>query len=254
MNRTKVLLVEDEELFAGSFEQILKDIEPTFDVTARLDSVTSAVKWLNENSADLIFLDIQLSDGLSFEIFEKVKVDSPIIFLTSYDQFAIKAFKLNSLDYLLKPININELKRALEKYKKYALTSSGQIDYKQLVSLITGRIHEYKKRYVVYIGEKIKYIETENIAYFFILERDVYMRDKEGGTYPIDFSLDKLQLLLDPEHFFRINRRYIINISSIKNMFTLSKSNFKIELSPKPDEDTIVSLSRSADFRRWLNQ
>jgi DNA-binding LytR/AlgR family response regulator len=254
MNKIKVLLVEDEELFAQSLEQILIEMDPGIEVVTTLVSVSSAIKWLKKNTVDLIFLDIQLSDGLSFEIFEKVTIEIPLIFITSYDEYAIKAFKLNSIDYLLKPVNNYELKQAIEKFRKYAVKTSNKIDYRHLADMIMNKNNMYKRRFVVYAGQKMKYIETKEIAFFYILESDVYACDKEGKMYPVEFTLDKLETLLDPEQFFRINRKYIINISAIKNMYPLSKSSIKVELSTKTNEDTVVSLSRTAEFRRWLNK
>lgn len=254
MTMIKTLIVEDEELLANNLELALKEVEPTLEVVAKLESVASSIKWLTNNKPDLIFLDIQLSDGLSFEIFEKVMVESPVIFLTAYNQYAIRAFKLNSIDYLLKPLNIADLKNALSKFKKQKQLSTPAGDLKMLFEMMKNLDVVYKKRFVVYVGDKIKYIETENIAYFFIVEGDTFMRDFEGSTYPCDYSLDKLQPEIDPAIFFRVNRQYTVNLKAIKQMFTVSKSAIKLDLLPKPDEDVFVSLSRSSEFKKWLNQ
>jgi DNA-binding LytR/AlgR family response regulator len=195
-----------------------------------------------------------LSDGLSFEIFQKVKIETPVIFLTAYDQYAIRAFKLNSIDYLLKPLNIQELKSALIKFRKQLVQKSQGDEFVKLIDLLQHKEPSYRKRFVVYVAEKIKYIETENVAYFFIIEGETFFRDFEGNNYPCDFSLDKLASELDPAIFFRVNRQYTINLKAIKHMYNLTKSSIKIDLNPRPDEEVFVSLSRSGDFKRWLNQ
>ena len=248
----KVLIIEDEKIFANNLEQILKNIDDSIIVQAKIGSVEETVIWLQENQTDLIFLDIHLSDGLSFEIFEQVKITTPIIFLTSYDQYAIKAFKLNSIDYLIKPINIEELVQAIEKYK--SLKQSPIIDYQQIINLLGNKQPEYKKRFLAHFADKIKSIETNEIAYFYFAERDTYLCTFDGKKYSIEFSLDKLETMINPDKFFRINRRYIINIKAISNMFTLSKSKIKVELKPPADDDTVVSLSKSSGFRRWLSR
>jgi two-component system, LytTR family, response regulator LytT len=250
----KTLIIEDEELLANNLELTLKEIDRDIEVVAKIESVTSSINWLAANKADLIFLDIQLSDGLSFDIFEKVKVESPVIFLTAYDQYAIRAFKLNSIDYLLKPLNIDDLKNALVKFKKQNLISASSSDLRMLFDIIKNREVVYKKRFVVYVGEKIKYIEIENIAYFFIIEGETFMRDFEGNIYPCDYSLDKLQPDIDPAIFFRVNRQYTVNLRAIKQMFAMSKSAIKLDLLPKTDEDVFISLSRNSEFKKWLNQ
>jgi DNA-binding LytR/AlgR family response regulator len=254
MNKTRIAIIEDEELFADSLEAILKELDPSFSILAKIGSVKVATEWLKNNPVDLIFLDIHLSDGKSFEIFENIKLEIPVIFLTSYDQYAIKAFSVNSVDYLLKPVNIDDLKRAIDKFKKFSPADINSIDYRELVKAMTEDRKDYKKRFLTSFGDKIKYIETDRIAYFFILERDIFLRDNDGSNYPVEYSLDKLQLILDPEKFFRINRKYLINISAIKNMFALGKSRIKIELFPKADENIFVSLSHTSEFRKWLNK
>jgi DNA-binding LytR/AlgR family response regulator len=254
MSKIKTLIVEDEELFASSLEQILINIDQDIVVVAKLESIRSTVEWLQQNTVDLIFMDIQLSDGTSFEIFDKVEIEVPVVFLTSYDQYAIKAFKQNSIGYLLKPLNIEDLKAAITKFKKHNATRLEKFEISSLLKMMKNERTEYKRRFIVYVGEKIKYIDAENIAYFFIAEGEAFMRESEGRIYPSDSSLDKIQTLLDPSLFFRINRQYLINIKAIKNMYTYSKSAIKIELAPKPDEDIFVSLSRTTDFKRWLNQ
>lgn len=248
-----VLIIEDETLAADRLEKKLKQIDPGCQVLAKIGSVKESVKWLMQNSADLIFLDIQLSDGLSFSIFDRVNVDTPIIFTTAYDQYAIKAFQLNSVSYLLKPIRNKDLEESLKKYR--AMKSAFSIDFETLLANYRGEKPDYKKRFLIRIGDKLKKVETADIAYFFAMEKNVFLTGFNGNSLPVDHSLDNLENLLDPEKFFRINRRYIVNLESIQNMVAWSRSRIKLELHPKPDDetDTVVSIDRSADFKKWMN-
>lgn len=248
-----VLIIEDEKFAAEKLEDMLHEIDPKIKVLAKLGSITESTKWLLQNSADLIFLDIQLSDGISFSIFEQVTVTTPIIFTTAYDQYAIKAFQLNSISYLLKPIRKNDLAESLQKYK--SLKSAFSIDFDALVAHIHGREPEYKKRFLIQIGDKIRKIEVSEIAYFYVLEKGIYLKTYQGNSYPIDFTLDKMEGMLNPEVFFRINRKYLVNMESISNMVAYSRGRIKLELRPKTDDeyDSIVSIDRSADFKKWMN-
>lgn len=248
-----VLIIEDEALAAEKLEQMVFDLNPAIKVLAKLGSINESVKWLMNNTADLIFLDIQLSDGISFSIFEQVIINTPIIFTTAYDQYAIKAFQLNSISYLLKPIRKTDLAESLKKYQ--SLKSAFSIDFEMLLANIQGRNPEHKKRFLIQIGEKIRKIELSEVAYFFVLEKAVYLKTFQGNAYPVDYTLDKLESLISPEKFFRINRKYIVSIDSISNMLVYSRSRVKLELTPKADDelDTIVSIDRSSDFKKWLN-
>lgn len=249
----RVLIIEDEKLLAERLERLITKIEPKSIILDKLQSIEESVIWFNKNEADLIFLDIHLSDGVSFKIFEQIEITTPIIFTTAYDQYAIKAFKLNSIDYLLKPIDEDELKESIKKYK--SLDNKQKIvDLKQLLSSVENPKSEYRKRFMVYAGQKVKSIKTEDIAYFYVMEKSVFMCTKNNENYDVDFSLDKLETFLDPDIFFRINRRYIVNIESIKNMYPLSNSRIKVELNPMSKEETNVSLHRCRNFKNWLNQ
>ncbi len=248
-----ILIIEDEVFAAEKLEQMLFDINPAISVLAKLGSINESVKWLMNNTTDLIFLDIQLSDGISFSIFEQVTINTPIIFTTAYDQYAIKAFQLNSISYLLKPIRKKDLEESLKKYQ--SLKSAFSIDFEMLLANIQGREPDYKKRFLIQIGEKIRKVELSEIAYFFVLEKAVYLRTFQGNSYPVEYTLDKLESLINPEKFFRINRKYIVSIDSISNMLAYSRSRVKLELKPNAEEelDTIVSIDRSSDFKKWLN-
>ncbi len=249
----KVVIIEDETLAAERLEKMLKESVPDITIVAEITSVESSVAWLKENSVDLIFLDIQLTDGLSFSIFDRIEVKTPIIFTTAYDQYAIKAFELNSISYLLKPIKKRDLENSLQKYQ--SLKSAYSIDFEALLSTIKGK-GEYKKRFLVQIADKYKKVETGDIAYFFALEKSVFFRTTERQTYPLDITLDQVEKVIDPELFFRINRKYIVNINAISNMISWSKRRIKVELRPAVDDnvDTIVSMERYSEFKKWLDK
>ena len=249
-----VLIVEDEALAADRLEKILKEITPEITVLAKLGSIKESVKWLMLNSADLIFLDIQLSDGLSFSIFDQVSVQTPVIFTTAYDQYAIKAFQLNSVSYLLKPIRKNELAESLQKYK--SLKAAFSIDFEGLLSAIQGRKSEFRKRFLIQVADKFRKVEIEEIAYFYTTDGIVFLKTLDGFSYPADTSLDNLESTVDPAQFYRINRKYFVSMKSISQMFAWSRSRIKLVLKPLVDDDneTIVSIDRSNEFKKWLNK
>ncbi len=249
----KVLIVEDENIAADKLEQMLLEVNPSIQVLAKTGSIKESVKWLYLNSADLIFLDIQLSDGISFSIFEQVSVNTPVIFTTAYDQYAIKAFQLNSISYLLKPIRKSDLAESIQKYRN--LKSAFNIDFDLLFAEVRGKNPGYKKRFMIQIGEKIKKVETSEVAYFYVLDKGVYLRTYSGSYYPVEYTLDKLETMIDPTVFFRINRKYLVSMDAISNMVAWSRGRVKLELKPKTDDifDAVVSIDRSADFKKWLN-
>jgi DNA-binding LytR/AlgR family response regulator len=248
-----VLIIEDEKLAADKLESMIHQINPDIRIMAKLGSVKESIKWLIQNSADLIFLDIQLSDGISFSIFEQVSINTPIIFTTAYDQYAIKAFQVNSISYLLKPIRKSDLADSLQKYQ--AFKSAFSIDFELLMANMQGKEPGFKKRFLIQVGEKIKKIDVTEIAYFCVLNKGVYLHTFQGNSYAIEYTLDGLETLLNPSAFFRINRKYLVNLDSIASMVAYSRGRVKIELKPKADHelDTIVSIDRSANFKKWLN-
>lgn len=250
----KTVIIEDEKLAQERLEELINQIDPSIEVAEKLTSVKDSVKWLKQNKPDLIFLDIQLEDGLSFEIFDKVTIEVPVIFTTAYDQYAIKAFKINSIDYLLKPIRKTELEDALNKYKK--MKSSYLRDFEDVFKSIVNKEVSFKKRFLVQYGQKIKKVETGEVAFFYAMEKNVFMTTFAGSNYPVNFSLDKLTEVLNPEKFFRINRKMIINFDSIKNMIPYSRSRIKIDLNPpEPKEvEALVSVERTYSFKEWLDK
>ena len=249
-----VLIIEDEALAADRLEKMLQEITPDIKILAKLGSVKDSVKWLMLNTADLIFLDIQLSDGISFSIFEQVSVPTPVIFTTAYDQYAIKAFQLNSVSYLLKPIRKNDLAESLQKFK--LLKSAFSIDFGSLLSSLQGQKPEFRKRFLIQIADKFRKIEIEEIAYFNASDRSVFLTTLDGHSYDVDLSLDTLENSVDPSQFFRINRKYLVNMKSITNMFAWSRSRIKLVLKPlvQSETDTIVSIDRTTDFKKWMNR
>ena len=250
-----ILIIEDEEPAFRRLQKMLKELEPNHTMLNQIVSVSSAIKWFKENDApDLIISDIQLSDGISFEIFKQVDIKCPIIFTTAYDQYAIEAFKVNSIDYLLKPVKKEELEKAVTKFKNLIPTTSAPaIDINKLLqSLQPATGNDYKKRFVVRYGEHIKTIDIEEVVYFYTEDKATFLCTKDARRFVVDFNLDTLDSILDPKVFFRINRQFIISIHSIAEMFAYSKSRVLIKLNPAAKHETIVSTERSADFKHWL--
>jgi DNA-binding LytR/AlgR family response regulator len=247
----KVIIVEDEQLAADNLEKLLVSIDAGIEVLAKLDSVRSTVQWLTHAACDLIFLDIQLSDGISFSIFEQLEVKIPVIFTTAYDQFALKAFKLNSIDYLLKPINLDELRQSLAKFKEFHQNKTVP-DIQKLIQAIR-QTEQYQERFLVNAGQKLRSVKVSETAYFYAREKAVFLCTFENKHYDIDYTLEKLQEILDPKKFFRINRHLIVNIEAIVAMHTVSKSRLKLELKPTTQDEVIVSFNNVQEFKRWLN-
>ena len=247
------VIIEDERLAADRLEEMIQEVSPDIRITAKIGSIREAVKWFMSHSADLIFLDIQLSDGLSFSIFDQVAVNTPVIFTTAYDQYAIKAFQLNSVAYLLKPVRKTELRESLDKLE--SLQNSFNIDFDRLAALLEGKKPDFKKRFLIQVGRKFRKIEISDIAYFFAQDKTIFLKTFQSQIFPIDHTLDMLEGLIDPERFFRINRKFFISMDAIQNMTAYSRSRIKLDLIPPVDssDDTIVSIERSGDFRKWLN-
>jgi two-component system, LytTR family, response regulator LytT len=250
----KTLIIEDEQPAALRLEKLLKGIDHEIDVIGILDTAESAIRWFESHThPDLIMLDIQLGDGLSFNIFNKVKVESYVIFTTAYDEYAIRAFELNSIDYLLKPVNETRLSQSIAKFRKFS-PAQQNISIRKLLETIENRDSKYKKRFVVTITGKIKVVETENVAFFYSKEKNTFLCSADKRHYPVEFSLDQLESILNPELFIRVNRQYIVQYKSISKIDILSKSRIRIETAPSSDEEILVSSSRTSDFRNWLER
>ncbi|MEO6286163.1 MAG: LytTR family DNA-binding domain-containing protein [Dyadobacter sp.] len=249
----KILVIEDEKPAARRLIQLIQERMPDAEIYDSIDTVTAAVTWLKNNpEPELIFLDIQLADGISFEIFEKVKVTAPIIFCTAYDQYAIKAFKLNSIDYLLKPVDPEELTNALEKFK--TARKEPAISLEQIRSLIKPASKPFKTRFLVKIGERIQTVDVQDIGFFYSEDKVTFLQTRAGKKYIIDYTLDELEEMLSPDTFFRLNRKYISAISAIKDVFTYSNSRLKIHLENCMDNDILISREKMGVFKSWLGQ
>ncbi len=253
----RTLIIEDEALACEKVVDYLNRYSKEFIVLGCLDSVQAAISWLGANEPpDLIFLDIYLADGSCFEIFEKIEVNAPVIFTTAHDQYAIQAFQVNSIDYLLKPLNYNDFAKALLKLEKVSGTIFSKLDnrVKELLKTIKSANRPYKSRFLVKCGERIRYIETGEIAFFYSEDKLTFLVTKQQNKHAIDYSLDGLQSQLDPFLFFRVNRKYLMNIHSIKVVDPFYKGKLRIEAFPASAEDIIVSSEKAKDFKKWLSQ
>ena len=249
----KILIIEDEPPAVQRLEKLLKEIEPGSIILESIVSVATAVKWLSQHPApDVIISDIQLADGLSFEIFKTVPTLCPVIFTTAFDQYAIEAFKVNSIDYLLKPIKKEDLSAAINNMKQLAGANQVPLDITKLMQALTPANTNYKNRFAVKFGGHLRTIETKDIVYFYTEDKINFLTTKEGRRYTTEYNLDTLETMLDPKIFFRINRQYIICIHAIAEMFSYSKSRVLIKLNPPAKYETIVSTERSGDFKLWL--
>jgi DNA-binding LytR/AlgR family response regulator len=251
----KVLIIEDEPLAAERLGNLVRELHAEIQLVATLDSVQRSVVWLSQNTVDLIFMDIQLADGLSFEIFEKIEIKTPVIFTTAYNEYALKAFKVNSIDYILKPIDKEELTAAYKKYQ--TLTQQPVAPAKMLESIgyaMQMLTKKYKERFVIKVGEHLKSLEVKEILFFFSLEKTTFAQTKDGRKHILDFTLDQLEGLLDPTHYFKINRKYIVSMSSIQDMINHTNSRIRLVLKTSDDADVIVARERVQEFKEWLDR
>ncbi|WP_424960951.1 LytR/AlgR family response regulator transcription factor [Ekhidna sp.] len=244
-----VLIIEDEPAASEQLSQLLNEVDSSINVIGVIRSLNEARQTLPSTSADLIFMDIHLNDGISFSIFDSVRVETPIIFTTSRDEYAIDAFSVNSIDYLLKPVSKSDLTRAIEKFRHLKIN---QIDFDQLNRSLQKS--SYQKRFMVTAGERIVSVKVEEIAYFYAKGKLVYLCRHDGMKHLIDHTLQELENLLDPDDFFRINRQFIIHLEAIKEMFSFSRSRIKVVLEPIFLESAIVSSERVSAFKKWLNR
>lgn len=249
-----ILIIEDETLAAEKLKNLLLEIDPSFEVLASLRSIESATEWLSQHThPDLIVTDIQLLDGLSFEIFQQVKVNMPVIFTTAYDQYAIRAFEVNSIDYLLKPVQKEKLTASLQKLKSRD-KSPAPIAYDEVLKLLRSSQPEYKSRFMVRIGQRIVAIPVEKIAYFFSESKLTYIVTDDNRKYPFDLPLDEIDEQINPKSFFKINRQFIISFASIAEIHPYFKGRIKLKLNPDQPEEIIVSSERTPEFKKWLDQ
>ena len=248
-----VIIIEDEKPSARRLQRMLKELD--VDAQTMLHSVEDSIEWFKNNEhPDVIFLDIQLSDGLSFEIFDVIEIKSAVIFTTAYDEYALQAFKLNSIDYLLKPIDGEELVLAIDKYKqRLPEKKSVTLDFNDIKKLLINPIdRDYKKRFSIKFGQHLKLINIENIECFYSENKGTYLHTNEGRNYLLDSTLEHLEDELDPNVFFRINRKFYVNINAIKDMVSYTNSRLQIKLNSYNEQEVIVARERVKDFKAWL--
>jgi len=249
----KLLIFEDEKPAAEWLRQLILKFDPRIVVLSVIDSVSGAVEWFQQNPVpDLVFMDIQLADGLSFEIFEKTKVLCPVIFTTAYEEYAIKAFKVNSVDYLLKPIAYNEMEAAFQKFGN-SVQASPTVTIELLNKVKEMLRKQYKTRFVIKVGEHLKSITVEDILFFYSLEKATFLCTADFKTYVVDYSLDRISEMVDEHRFFRINRKYILSNQSIADIIYYSNSRLKIKLKKPGEESIIVSRDKVSSFKEWLD-
>jgi DNA-binding LytR/AlgR family response regulator len=251
-----VLIIEDEPMAAQRLENLVKSLEPAVTILNKIDTVKRAVLWLQDNAApDLIFMDIQLADGISFMIFEQCTIKSPVIFTTAYDEYALKAFKVNSIDYILKPVDKDELAGALTKFR--ALTRQ-EPETKVLLSNIEQTIQmltkKHKSRFVIKVGEHLKTVEVENILYFFSQDKTTFCCTTDNRNLILDYTLEQLEEMVDPARFFRINRKYLIAATAMQDIISYTNSRLKLLLKGSQDQDIIVARERVQEFKDWLDR
>jgi DNA-binding LytR/AlgR family response regulator len=257
----KIFIVEDEDLAVKKLKKTLQSVDEDSIVIGQADSIKSSVEWLESNPApDLILMDIELADGQSFEIFNQVKVQSPVIFITSYDEYALKAFKVNSIDYLLKPVQKEDLQAAIEKYRQlktiYRENNSPQLSMDILVKELQQKLNikEYRKRFLVKHGQKLVSIDTEEIAYFFSDGRLNFFKTNDNRKFVVDYTMDELGDMLDPDKYFRISRSYFISVNSVDQIHDYFGNRLLLHLKPASEKEALVSREKVSDFKDWLGK
>jgi two-component system response regulator LytT len=258
----KILIVEDEDLAVKKLKKTLQTVDESATVVGESDSIKGTVNWLENNpSPDLILMDIELADGQSFEIFNHVEVKSPVIFITSYDEYALKAFKVNSVDYLLKPVQKEDLHAALDKYrqmkKMYASEAEApSINLDLLVKELQQKLQnkEYRKRFLVKHGQKLVSVEVEEIAYFFSDGRLNFFKTYDNRKFVVDYTMDELNEMLDPKNWFRISRSFFISVDSVSQIHDYFGNRLLLHLKPETEKEAIVSREKVTEFKNWLGK
>jgi DNA-binding LytR/AlgR family response regulator len=251
-----ILIIEDEPQAAQRMETLVKELIPESKIAGKIDSVKKSVQWLKNNPPpDLLLMDIQLADGISFQIFEQHDVKSPVIFTTAYDAYALKAFKVNSIDYILKPVDKEELNKALKKLQSF---SKNESETKLLLTNIGQAVEmlmkKYKTRFVIKVGEHLKTVEVENIRYFHSQEKATFCMTDDNRNFILDFTLDQLEDMVDPGIFFRINRKYFVKSGAIQDIISYTNSRLRLILKGSQDNDVIVARERVQEFKEWLDR
>ncbi|MFT4646176.1 MAG: DNA-binding LytR/AlgR family response regulator [Planctomycetota bacterium] len=247
------IIIEDESRAANKLEKLLLALNPTINILAKIETVEESIAFLKtQPNLDIIFSDIQLADGICFEIFDKVAVKCPIIFTTAFDNYAIKAFKTNGIDYLLKPFEKEEMQKALNKVETLKPQNT-MADLMKLASSLQTQKPSYKERFMVKIGDKINSITADEILIFYSLAKSTFILTKEGKKYIVDYSLEYLETILNPKMFYRISRKYYVSIHACKNIISYTNSRLNIKIDALKDEEIIVSRERVSDFKNWLD-
>lgn len=249
-----VLVIEDEHFAAQKLIRLVQKLRSDYTLNTVVDSVEGAANYLKTNSPDLIFCDIHLADGSSFAIFEMVEVNSPIIFTTAYNQYALQAFKVNSIDYLLKPIQEAELEKALLKFESQ-VPQKPAFNLTELANLLqqNSTENDFAERLMVFEGTKIKSVEVEQIALIYTENKTSFIVYKNGNQYTVNHTLDALEQRLNPKQFFRVNRQFIVNYTAIEHMLPASKGRLEIITAPKFNQEIVVSTERSPKFKKWID-
>jgi two-component system, LytTR family, response regulator LytT len=258
----KVLIIEDEELAVKKLQKTLASVDATAEVVGVADSIRSSVSWLQQNpSPDLILMDIELADGQSFEIFDKVDVKSTVIFTTSYDEYALKAFKVNSIDYLLKPIQKEDLQAALEKLRGLKSlygnnNSTPSLNVDSLVKELQQKLQpkEFRKRFLVKHAQKLVSVDVEEIAYFYSDGRLNFFKTSDNRKFVVDYTMDDLEEMLDPDQFFRISRAFYVSVNCIDQIHDYFGNRLLLNLKPAVDKEAIVSREKVSDFKKWMGK
>ncbi|MDI9860754.1 LytR/AlgR family response regulator transcription factor [Flectobacillus roseus] len=253
----KVLIIEDEYHSAQRAKSLLLEYDQNINVVDTVDSVEKATNWLvKHQEPDLLLVDIHLADGSSFDIFKKIPVKNPVIFTTAYDQYAIQAFKINSIDYLLKPLDFEDLSQALNKYHQlnYDRKSIDSLDIQRIIQSIETNQKKYKSRFLVKFGDTLQYKTLDEIAYFFADDKIVYLVCHDAKRYIIDYTLEQLEQLLQPDFFFRLNRKVITKIASIATVKAVYNGRLLVKLKPNFESEIYVSKERCSEFKTWLDQ
>lgn len=256
--KINIAIIEDEPATARNLKHILQEIEPGIHILETLGTVSGSVNWLKENAphCHLLFMDIRLADGLSFEIFENIQLDVPVIFVTAYNDYALKAFKANGIDYILKPFDETEIKTALDKFKKLSRHNASTADHKDLLNIIKEikSQNTYKKSFLVQYRDKLVPLNTSDIHWFFTEHEIVHATTNTGKQYIIDGTIEKLLLQLDPAQFFRANRQYIVNRNAITEVNFFFNGRLALKLHPGPKENVLISKARVPEFKEWMNR
>lgn len=252
----RVLIIEDEAQAAARLQHLLQQVNPDIRVIGTADSVKSSCLWLSKNpSPDIIFMDIHLGDGISFEIFDKVEIKVPVIFTTAYDEYALKAFKVNSIDYLLKPIDKVDLEASLNKFSQ--LTAGG-VGLNSVIGNINQALailsRKFKERFVIHVGEHLRAIEVKDILHFFSQEKATFCTTVDKRKHILDFTLDQVEGMVDPAMFYRVNRKYLVSSQAITDIITYSNSRLRLVLAASDDKEVIVARERVQDFKKWLDR